>query len=547
MRRVEGGNMKGPYRKLIAASAIVGLIAVAGLTAAIGFASCASAAPRTTAPSPMPEYKAASPAQSSAKLFAPAAPPSPAGGAAAQSFADASEGAAVNDEEYDVFPENSFKKSSEDALSTFAVDVDTASYSVARRYLNSGSLPPTDAIRIEELVNYFDYGWAAPTGGAPIAVSTEVASCPWALDHRLLAVGLRTRSLAAENLPSANLVFLIDSSGSMSSPDKLPLAVRAFSLLVETLRPQDRVSIVVYAGSAGLVLPSTSGANKAAILAALDGLQSGGSTAGGEGITLAYETALQNFRSGGNNRVILATDGDFNVGPWSEADLTNLITTYRDKGVFLSVLGFGQGNVKDSKMEALADKGNGNYGYIDGIAEARRLLVTEMGATLLTVAKDVKIQVEFDPTVVGEWRLIGYENRLLAAEDFSDDTKDAGEMGAGHRVTALYELVPARETTPAETAIGIARTRYKRPNADASELLETKVIDEGRSIDQASTDLRFASAVAAYGMLLRKSEYSGKADWEMVLALAQDSREADSSGRRAEFYALAEKAAKLSR
>jgi len=541
--------MVGSARKLVAAPALAGFAAMAALAAAIGLASCASASPpRPTAPGAMPEYAAGAPPPSMMKLSAPSPSAISAGAMASQSANDGIQGeGAVGDEEYDIFSENPFKNSAEDAISTFAVDVDTASYSVARRYLTSDELPPTDAIRIEELVNYFDFGWAAPTGGAPIAVSTEVASCPWAPENRLLVVGLRTKSLSAENLPPANLVFLIDSSGSMSDPDKLPLAVRAFSLLTETLRPQDRVAIVVYAGSAGLVLPPTPGANKAMILAALDGLEAGGSTAGGAGITLAYETALQNFRAGGNNRVIIATDGDFNVGPSSESDLTSLITSYRNKGIFLSVLGFGQGNVKDARMEALADKGNGNYGYIDGVAEARRLLVTELGATLLTVAKDVKIQVEFDPAIVGAWRLIGYENRLLAAEDFSDDAKDAGEMGAGHRVTALYEIVPAREAAPDGTAIGVARTRYKRPNEETSALLETPIVDYGKSIGQASTDLRFASAVAAYGMLLRRSEYSGAADWNLVLGLARDGTEADESGKRAEFYALAETAARLSR
>jgi Ca-activated chloride channel homolog len=488
----------------------------------------------TEAPSPPPSTPVAS-----AKLMAAPAPQAAAAGdrAGAQ---DQGEGA--SSEEYKKFTENPFKRTLDEKLSTFAIDVDTASYANARRYLNGGSLPPRDAVRIEEMVNYFDYSWKEPSAGQPIALSAEAADCPWSPGHRLLVLGLRTRSVSADNLPPANLVFLVDSSGSMSDPDKLPIVKRAFALLAETLRPQDRVAIAVYAGSAGLVLPSTAGGDKVAILSALENLEAGGSTAGGEGIVLAYETAMQNFRKGGNNRVILATDGDFNVGASSEAELVKLVESYRDKGVFLSVIGVGTGNLKDSRMKAIADKGNGNYNYADSIAEARRILVEQMGANLLTVAKDVKVQVEFDPASVKSWRLIGYESRLLAAEDFADDKKDAGEMGAGHRVTALYEIEPAPS---AEGGLGMVRIRYKKPAGDQSSLLEFPLPDKHAPLSQASSDFRFAASVAAYGMLLRGSEYKGAADWDLVLGLAKGALGEDRSGRRAEFVGLAEKASKL--
>jgi Ca-activated chloride channel family protein len=526
-------------------------LAVVVVAVVICIEACSTAAPPAIASGVPPEMESRKMAESlappSPAMAMMAGAPMPTPGASAVADGDYARTEAGG-EEYKTTAENPFKQAAADAISTFAVDVDTASYANVRRFLAGGSLPPPDAVRIEELVNYFDYGWKEPSGGSPIAVTTEVASCPWEQDHRLLAIGLRTRSISADNLPPANLVFLIDSSGSMGSPDKLPLVKRAFSLLVETMRPQDKVAIAVYAGSAGLILPPTPGSDKATILAALEELGAGGSTAGGAGIVLAYETALQNFRKGGNNRVILATDGDFNVGLSSEAELTKLIESYRNKGVFLSVMGFGTGNVKDARMEALADKGNGNYGYVDSIAEARKLLVEEMGATLLTVAKDVKVQVEFDPAAVASWRLIGYENRLLAAEDFADDKKDAGEMGAGHRVTALYEIVPAGQgERKGGTPIGVARVRYKKPDADQSALLEFPVTDSGAAYAAASDDLRFAASVAAYGMLLRGSAHSGSADWALVRSLAKGASGTDASGRRAEFIALAEKAAALSK
>ncbi len=469
--------------------------------------------------------------------------PSVAPSASASKSVARQDSSASNSESYGSIVENTFKTASQDSVSTFAADVDTASYSNVRRFLRDQALPPVDAVRIEELINYFDYGWKEPlSGSAPIAVTSEVASSPWNPEARLLAIGLRTRSISAENLPPANLVFLIDSSGSMSDPDKLPLVKRAFSILAETMRPQDRVAIVTYAGSAGLVLPSTTGSEKGRILEALERLDAGGSTAGGAGIVLAYQTALQNFRKGGNNRVILATDGDFNVGASSSADLEKLITSYRSKGVFLSVMGFGTGNLKDSSMKSLADKGNGNYSYIDTIGEARRVLVEEMGATLLVVAKDVKIQVEFDPKVVKSWRLVGYESRLLAAADFANDAKDAGEMGAGHRVTALYEVVG---NGPASSDLGTVRVRYKKPDQDQSVLLEFPIADNDQKYADASTDFRFASAVTMYGMLLRASTFVGSSTWKLALDLARGA--AGTSDRRAEFIGLVEAASKFKR
>ena len=351
-------------------------------------------------------------------------------------------GEPANTEGYDPIVENPFIAATVAPRSTFSIDVDHASYSNVRRLLRSGTLPPRDAIRVEELINYFPYDLPAPTGEDPVSITTDVGVAPWNPEHKLVRVGLRGRPIDVEALPPNNLVFLIDVSGSMATPDKLPLLKSAFRLLVNELRPQDRVALVVYAGQAGLVLQPTPGDQKERILQALDTLDAGGSTAGGAGIRLAYDIAKATFMPNGNNRVILATDGDFNVGVSSDAELVQLIEERREQGTFLTVLGFGTGNVKDSKMEKLADKGNGNYAYVDDLREARKVLVTEMGATLLTVAKDVKLQIEFNPTRVASYRLIGYENRLLRDEDFKDDKKDAGDLGAGHSVTALYEIVP---------------------------------------------------------------------------------------------------------
>ncbi|MCJ7629381.1 MAG: von Willebrand factor type A domain-containing protein, partial [Longimicrobiales bacterium] len=345
-----------------------------------------------------------------------------------------------NTESYGLIEENVFHLAATNPLSTFSIDVDRASYANVRRFIHDGVRPPIDAVRIEELINYFPYGDRAPDGDGPLAIYTEVAPAPWQPLHRLVRVALKGRSVDMTEAPASNLVFLLDVSGSMNSSDKLPLLKTAFGMLVDQLRPQDRVAIVVYAGAAGLVLPSTPGSEKGAIMDALQSLEAGGSTAGGAGIRLAYDVAAKHHIAGGNNRVILATDGDFNVGVSGDAEMVRLIEEEREQGTFLTVLGFGTGNLKDSKMEQIADHGNGNFSYIDSALEARKVLVNEMGGTLLTIAKDVKLQVEFNPNRVLAYRLIGYENRLLAAEDFADDTKDAGELGAGHSVTALYEV-----------------------------------------------------------------------------------------------------------
>lgn len=465
-----------------------------------------------------------------------------------------------NREQYDRIVENTFKLALENPLSTFSIDVDRAAYANMRRFLNSNQLPPPDAVRIEELINYFHYDYPQPKGEDPFAVSMEISRCPWNTKHQLALIGLQGLDIETADLPPNNLVFLLDVSGSMNSPDKLPLLKSAMRLLVGQLRPDDRVSIVVYAGAAGIVLEPT--ADKAEILEAINRLSAGGSTAGGAGIELAYKTALASFIKEGNNRVILATDGDFNVGISSDGALTRLIEEKRESGIFLSVLGFGTGNYQDAKMEKLADKGNGNYAYIDDILEAKKVLVTEMGGTLVTIAKDVKIQVEFNPAQVKAYRLIGYENRMLAKEDFSDDTKDAGELGAGHTVTALYELIPADsdEAVPVAGALkyqvtGLVKSddlmtvklRYKQPDGNASKLIVQSVEAADLQAATPSENLRFASAVAEFGLLLRGSEHKGSASYGQLLQRAKDSKGPDSEGYRAEFIRLVEKAQLLDR
>ncbi len=471
--------------------------------------------------------------------------------------------AGFNREAYDHILDNPFLAVASNPLSTFSIDVDTASYANVRRFLTSGQLPPKDAVRIEELVNYFRYEYPEPEGDSPFSISTEVGRCPWKPEHRLALVGLRGRSLDEENLPPRNLTFLLDVSGSMNSPDKLPLLKRAMGVLVDTLREEDRVAIVVYAGASGLVLSPTSGAGRGEILAALNSLRAGGSTAGGAGIELAYRVASDNYIEGGINRVILATDGDFNVGVSSEGDLVRLIEQKRETGVFLSVLGFGRGNIQDSKMEKLADHGNGNYSYIDSFREARKVLGTEAGGTLVTIAKDVKIQVEFNPARVSAYRLIGYENRALRAEDFADDRKDAGEIGAGHTVTALYEIVPVgvdielpavdplKYQRPAVAVSGsgtpemlTVKLRHKQPTGTRSRLQSVAVADVEPGTE-ASADLRFSSAVAAFGMLLRDSEHKGSASWPQVIDLARGAVGPDLEGHRTEFLVLARNAETL--
>ncbi|HEX8494189.1 MAG TPA: VWA domain-containing protein [Pyrinomonadaceae bacterium] len=468
-------------------------------------------------------------------------------------------------EAYSHIEENPFIEVSRAPLSTFSIDVDTASYSNTRRFLNDGRLPPKDAVRIEELVNYFSYDYPQPVGEAPFSVTAEVSEAPWNKSHRLVHIGLQGKKIPMEQMPPANLVFLLDVSGSMDEPNKLPLLKAALKTLVEQLRATDRVAIVVYAGSSGLVLPSTSGDRKSEIISALDQLKAGGSTNGAAGIQLAYQIAQQNFIRGGSNRVILATDGDFNVGVTSEGDLVRLIEEKRESGVFLSVLGFGTGNTQDSKMEQLADKGNGNYAYIDTLNEARKALGEQIGGTLFTIAKDVKIQVEFNPKQAAAYRLIGYENRLLRDQDFNDDRKDAGEIGAGHTVTALYEVVPygqkfdnagvdpLKYQQPAQTtAMADSRElmniklRYKEPDAQVSKLLNIGLADKGSTLNNASENFKFASAVAEFGMLLRASQYKADASYNDVLQLARASTGADLQGYRTDFIKLVETARTLS-
>ena len=460
-----------------------------------------------------------------------------------------------NTEEYKRLQENNFQEVRTSPLSTFSIDVDTASYSNIRRFINSGGLPPVDAVRTEELLNYFTYEYPQPTGEHPVAVTTEIGDSPWNPERKLLLLGLQGKNIATENLPPSNLVFLIDVSGSMWSPNKLPLLKTAFKMLAQQLRPQDRVAIVVYAGAAGLVLDSTSGSEKREIIAKIDSLQAGGSTAGGAGIKLAYKVAKEHFLEGGNNRIVLATDGDFNVGASSEGELSRLIEGYRDDRIFLSVLGFGMGNIKDNKMEMLADRGNGNYAYIDNALEAKKVMVSQLAGTLYTIAKDVKVQVEFNPAKVKAYRLIGYENRALADRDFNDDRKDAGDMGAGHSVTALYEIIPAEDknfvssvdplvfqkpqSVPSNDWLQI-KVRYKQPQANDSSLMTARVPDGSATSSLSSENFRFAAAVAEYGMLLRNSEFKGQSSYLQALTLARGARGLDEQGYRAEFIKMLE-------
>jgi Ca-activated chloride channel family protein len=474
-----------------------------------------------------------------------------------------------NTEAYDTIAENVFLTARENPLSTFSIDVDTASYANVRRFLQNDRLPPAGAIRTEELLNYFSYDDPQPEGNSPFSVTLEVSRAPWDSSRELVRIGLKGREIPASDRGPANLVFLIDVSGSMDQPDKLPLLKRSLAALVENLSPKDRVAIVVYAGSSGLVLPSTPGTEKSRILEALERLRARGSTNGGEGIRLAYQTAREYFLPEGNNRVILCTDGDFNVGTTSQSELVRLIEKERASGVFLSVLGFGSGNLKDSTMEKLADKGNGNYAYIDSITEGRKVLVEQMNATLFTIAKDVKIQVEFNPVRVAGYRLIGYENRLLAKEDFNDDKKDAGEIGAGHSVTALYEIIPAGQPLPNRPSVDplkyqaaenpsseilnpksaellTLKLRYKAPDGDTSKLLEVPLAaPEIPAFEQASSDFQFAAAVAAFGMKLRGSPAAGDIGWDDLKKIVRRNLGDDPGSYRAEFLTLLEKASRL--
>ena len=469
-------------------------------------------------------------------------------------------------ETYDAIQENVFRDAKHNPLSTFSVDVDSASYSNVRRFLRNNELPPSGAVRIEEFINYFSYRYQEPKTGDPFSVNVEVARAPWNAKHDLVRIGLKGRDIAAAERSPCNLVFLIDVSGSMRDANKLPLLKRSLRALVENLSSRDRLAIVVYAGSSGIVLPSTPGADKDRILRVLDQLEAGGSTNGAEGIQLAYATARGNFANEANNRVILCTDGDFNVGVTSQSELIALIEKERASGVFLSVLGFGAGNLKDSTMEKLADKGNGNYSYIDSLDEGRRVLVSQLGATLFTIVKDVKVQVEFNPACVSGYRLIGYENRVLANEDFNDDRKDAGEIGAGHTVTALYEVVPAGQPLPDRASVDPLRyqetggrlttaadelltvkLRYKTPEGDESRLVELRARTPAEdAFDKASQDFQFAAAVAAFGMKLRNSPYVGDISWQGIQEIARRNLGEDLGSYRAEFLTLVEKARQLS-
>jgi len=476
---------------------------------------------------------------------------------------------AANTEEYGTFKENRFFSAKDQPLSTFSLDVDAASYGNIRRMINQGQQPPKDAVRIEELINYFSYNYAQPTGEHPVNIVTEATACPWNNKHQLVRIGVKAKEIPSENLPASNFVFLLDVSGSMGDANKLDLVKSSIKLLTNNLRTKDRVAIVVYAGAAGVVLQSTEGTDKQKILEAVENLHAGGSTAGGAGIELAYKIAEKNFIPNGNNRIILCTDGDFNVGVSSPAELENLIESKRKTGVFLTVLGYGMGNYKDNKLQILAEKGNGNHAYIDNLQEANKVLVNEFGSTMYTVAKDVKIQVEFNPAFVNAYRLIGYESRLLNKEDFNDDTKDAGELGSGHTVTALYEIIPVgvenifggvddlkyqKTKSPSEsvkptqnsTELLTVKLRYKLPKEDKSQKLEIPVYAKDITTSL-SPDFNFVLAVAMFGQILRESDFKGDATYEKVLAYAQKGIGEDKHGYRKEFVRLVESVNQLTK
>jgi Ca-activated chloride channel family protein len=533
-------------------ASVLALVLSAGCTATGGDEGPSAAPAQAQAPVPLPKARQGALTKGNGASYELAAPAMARHDAAAE----------FDTEAYSRIDESGFRSVTEHPLSTFAADVDTASYANVRRFLSEDRLPPVDAVRIEELVNYFPYAYAPPEGDAPFAVHGEVLGCPWEPSHRLVRIGLEAKQIPLAERPPSQLVFLIDVSGSMDMPDKLPLVKSALRLLVDQLREGDRVAIVVYAGSTGLVLPATSGDRRQEILAAIERLEAGGTTNGGAGIELAYRIASEDFRPGATNRVILATDGDFNVGVTSHGELTRLIEAKAKSGVFLSVFGFGRGNLKDATMEQLADRGNGNYAYVDTINEARKALVEQLTGTLLTVAKDVKIQVEWNPARASAYRLVGYENRLLAPEDFRDDGKDAGEIGAGHSVTALYEVIPAgveaavrpldplEYQTPREPAsrsdeLLTVKVRYKKPEGRESIPLELPLVDRGATFAAASADARFAAAVAAFGMLLRESPHRGQATFDAVIAMAEDAGAAAGDAHRREFLGLARKAKAL--
>ncbi|MGL1890636.1 MAG: von Willebrand factor type A domain-containing protein [Spirochaetaceae bacterium] len=463
-----------------------------------------------------------------------------------------------NTEEYTKIVENRFLSAIETPLSTFSIDVDTASYANVRRYINSNSLPPKDSVRIEEMINYFNYDYPVPTNEKPFSIYTEISSAPWNSENHLVHIGIQGKDIPKESLPPSNIVFLIDVSGSMANDNKLGLLVKSVDLMLENFTNKDRIAVVAYAGAAGVVLPSTSGDRSEVILESFQRLSAGGSTAGAQGIELAYNIAMENFIPDGNNRVIIATDGDFNVGSSSTGDLTRLIEEKRDSGVFLTVLGFGMGNYKDSRMESLADSGNGNYAYIDSLLEAQKVLVQDIKKTLFVIAKDVKIQVEFNPAIVSEYRLIGYETRLLEDRDFTDDKVDAGDIGSGHTVTALYEVSLVKGDDKTEDNLRYQDTtinstgktsgeiltlsiRYKEPKEDISNLIRVQVESKIKTLENSSNNFKLSAAVAGYGQLLRGSEYIKNYGYDDVISMTKDTLEDDEFGYRSEFYTLLRK------
>ena len=465
---------------------------------------------------------------------------------------------AAGTEQFAAFKENEFLEVTGNPLSTFGLDVDTASYTTMRRYLTDMKrLPPKDSVRIEEYVNYFSYDYAGPTGNVPVAVACELGACPWNATHKLLRVAVQAKRVPKESIPPCNLVFLIDKSGSMGYNGGFTTLVQALRLLVDQLRPEDSVAIVSYASGVQVELPATSGADKARIRQVLDSLRAGGATSGGEGLQLAYEQAMKNFSAKKNNRVVLVTDGDFNVGIRNSSELERYIAEKRATGVFLTVLGVGRGNYHDAMMKKLANAGNGNYAFLDGILEAKKVLMTEFGGTMMTVAKDVKLQLEFNPAQVGAYRLLGYENRLLAAKDFNDDKKDAGEMGSGHSMTAFYELVPAGATNAvaktdalkyqkqvpvANEELLTVKLRYKLPDADTSTRIDQPVVAKDITPAEPSESFRFASSVVEFALLLKDSAHKGSASFDTVVKCARAAKGADDNGWRAEFIRLVETA-----
>ncbi len=469
-----------------------------------------------------------------------------------------------NTEEYDLINENEFKGVKDNPLSTFSIDVDTASYSNVRRFISGSQLPPKDAVRIEEMINYFRYSYPQPEGEHPFSINTEISETPWNKKNKLLLVGIQGKSLDYNDLKPCNFVFLIDSSGSMSDANKLPLLKKSLALMLKGLKKDDRIAIVAYAGSAGVILPSTPATKSDKILEAFESLNAGGSTAGGEGIVLAYKIAKENLIKDGNNRVILCTDGDFNVGASSTAEMVRMIEEKRKDDIYLTICGFGMGNYKDGRMEQISNAGNGNYFYIDNIKESEKVFVKEMRANMFTIAKDVKIQIEFNPLKVKSYRLIGYENRMLAKEDFDNDKKDAGELGAGHTVTALYEIVPAdaggysdntiklryqeskiKKDSASGNEIMVLKMRYKPIKEDKSKLIEKTVVDENIKFAKTSENFRFASAVAGFGMLLRDSKFKNDLTAKDVIRIAKEAKSRDEEGYRSEFIELVEKYALL--